>query len=114
MTPRHREMIFRTREMISRTREMIFRSGEMISTHAELFVASAETTPGCGEESSVVGKAIPIRERLSLDFRAEIFNLYNRVQFGDPGTQLGSATFGIVSSQTNNPRQIQFAGRLSF
>jgi hypothetical protein len=61
-----------------------------------------------------LSKAIPIRERLSLDLRAEVFNLYNRVQFGDPGTQLGSATFGIVSTQTNNPRQIQFAGRLSF
>lgn len=61
-----------------------------------------------------LSKAIRINERLSFDFRAEVFNLFNRVQFGDPGTQLGSATFGIVSSQVNNPRQIQFAGRLSF
>lgn len=61
-----------------------------------------------------ISKAVPITERLSFDFKAEIFNLFNRVQFGDPGTQLGSANFGIVSSQINNPRQIQFAGRLSF
>jgi hypothetical protein len=61
-----------------------------------------------------LSKIVPINERLSFDFKAEIFNLFNRVQFGDPGTQLGSATFGIVSSQINNPRQIQFAGRLSF
>jgi hypothetical protein len=61
-----------------------------------------------------LSKSIPIRERLSFDFKAEIFNLYNRVQFGDPGTQYGAATFGIVNAQVNNPRQIQFAGRLSF
>jgi hypothetical protein len=61
-----------------------------------------------------VGKNIPISERLNFQFKTEVFNLFNRVQFGDPGTQLGSSTFGVVSSQLGNPRLIQFVGRLSF
>jgi hypothetical protein len=36
------------------------------------------------------------------------------VQFGDPNAQLGSQTFGIVSTTIGNPRLIQFAGRLTF
>jgi hypothetical protein len=53
-------------------------------------------------------------ESLSLQFRAEFFNLFNHVQFGPPGTTLGNAQFGIVSSQVNNPRLIQFGLKLSF
>ena len=46
-----------------------------------------------------------------MQFRAEVFNLANRVQFSPPATAVGSATFGIISSQANNPRLIQFALR---
>ena len=52
--------------------------------------------------------------KLGLQFRAEVFNLANRVQFGYPGTVFGTAQFGIVSSQINQPRLIQFALRFSF
>ena len=41
-----------------------------------------------------------------MQFRAEVFNLANRVQFSPPATAVGSATFGIISSQANNPRSI--------
>jgi hypothetical protein len=39
-------------------------------------------------------KDIPVQESMSLDFRVEAFNLFNRVQFGNPVTTLGSSTFG--------------------
>ena len=55
-----------------------------------------------------------ISERFGLQFRTEIFNLFNRVQFVYPGTQLGNPQFGVVSGQYNNPRLIQFALRLQF
>ena len=47
-------------------------------------------------------------EALAVQFRAEFFNLFNHPQFGPPGTTLGNAQFGVVSSQVNNPRLIQF------
>ena len=55
-----------------------------------------------------------LTERFVLQFRAEIFNLFNRVQFAPPNTTVGSSTFGFVTSQTNNPRLVQFALRLQF
>jgi len=49
-----------------------------------------------------------------MQFRAEIFNLFNRVQFGYPGRALGNPNFGVISSQYNNPRLVQFGLRLLF
>jgi hypothetical protein len=53
-------------------------------------------------------------DKLRLQFRTEVFNLANRVQFGYPGTAFGTAQFGIVSTQLNQPRLIQLALRLGF
>ncbi len=59
-------------------------------------------------------KHIPIRETIRLDFRAEFFNLFNHAQFGLPGADINSATFGAISSTVNNPRVIQFALKVAF
>jgi hypothetical protein len=61
-----------------------------------------------------VFKAIPITERVRLQFRGEFFNITNRVQFGPPGTTLGTSQFGVVSYQKNNPRLVQLALRLTY
>lgn len=53
-------------------------------------------------------------DKLAIQFRAEFFNLFNRVQFGYPGQTLGTPSFGVISSQTNDPRLIQFALKLIF
>ncbi len=53
-------------------------------------------------------------ERLGVQFRAEFFNLFNRPQFGPPATTQGVSGFGVVSSQVNNPRLIQFALKFLF
>jgi hypothetical protein len=53
-------------------------------------------------------------EELNLQFRAEFFNLFNRTQFGYPGQVFGTAQFGVVSSQLNQPRLIQFALKVIF
>jgi Carboxypeptidase regulatory-like domain len=52
--------------------------------------------------------------KLGLQFRAEFFNTFNRVQFGPPGSALGGGNFGIVSSQLNSPRLIQLALKFLF
>lgn len=61
-----------------------------------------------------VSKRTRLSERVGLDLRAEFFNLFNRVQFGPPNTAFGGPTFGKITSQANNPRQVQFALRASF
>ncbi|HXR77569.1 MAG TPA: carboxypeptidase regulatory-like domain-containing protein [Bryobacteraceae bacterium] len=53
-------------------------------------------------------------DRMNVQFRAEFFNLFNTPQFGAPGTTVGNAQYGVVSSQINNPRLVQFALRFLF
>jgi hypothetical protein len=50
----------------------------------------------------------------SVQFRLETFNLFNRVQFGYPGDTQGLPNFGVVSSQANLPRILQFALRVNY
>jgi hypothetical protein len=53
-------------------------------------------------------------EDAHLSLQVDAYNLTNHVEFGGIGTKLGSAGFGSVTSQVNNPRQLQLSGRLSF
>ncbi len=56
-----------------------------------------------------------IRERVvTAQFRSEFYNVLNHAQFGGPNTSVSSLSFGQVTSQANNPRDIQFGLKLSF
>jgi hypothetical protein len=68
-------------------------------------------------------KDLPLsfREGMSLQFRAEFFNLFNHPQFymggaGGSGQQDINApsTFGVINNTVNNARLIQFALKLKF
>ncbi|WP_157466469.1 hypothetical protein [Edaphobacter aggregans] len=61
-----------------------------------------------------VFKLIPVTDRIQMQFRAEFFNIANRVQFGNPGTAVGGPNFGVITSQLNQPRLVQFGLRLNF
>jgi hypothetical protein len=58
-----------------------------------------------------------IQERLSLQFRAELFNLLNRANFNTPNsivfTPTGvSPTAGLITATSTTSRQIQFGVKL--
>ncbi|MBM3753358.1 MAG: TonB-dependent receptor [Acidobacteria bacterium] len=57
--------------------------------------------------------ALPFRENMALQFRAESFNAFNRTNFSNPQMNRSNAAFGQIRS-TFPARQIQFALRLSF
>lgn len=61
-----------------------------------------------------VFKSFPIKERATLQIRGEAFNLTNTVQFGAPGTTVGTQNFGVISSQANQPRNVQVAAKFIF
>jgi hypothetical protein len=74
-------------------------------------------TQGIANWDAALFKGTAITERVNLQFRAETFNLFNRVQFGQPNTvccSSSNASFGVVSTQLNLPRVVQFALRLNF
>jgi hypothetical protein len=58
-------------------------------------------------ENVSLAKTFNVTERFRVDFRAEAFNVFNRVVFGSPQSNLNNNTFGTISSQANSPRQMQ-------
>ena len=70
--------------------------------------------PGVANYDLALFKDTHVSEKLVLQLRVESFNLFNRVQFGAPNTSIGSSTVGIISTQVNQPRLLQLAGRINF
>jgi hypothetical protein len=68
--------------------------------------------PGQANTNFSIIKDTMFFERYKLQFRAEFFNLFNRVEFGLPDANYGDTTFGVISSQANIARQIQFGMKL--
>jgi hypothetical protein len=66
------------------------------------------------EDFSVL-KDFALYEQHRLQFRAEFFNVLNRVVFGSPSGNLNApATFGRISGQANSPRNIQLGLKYVF
>jgi hypothetical protein len=73
--------------------------------------------PGIANFNFALFKRTRINERFNLEFRSEVFNLFNRVQFAPPNRTLttsSTSTFGQITSQLNDPRLIQLALRLRY
>jgi hypothetical protein len=64
---------------------------------------------------SVAKKIYLNAERTRLTFSAEFFNTFNHIVFLDPAVNLQSPqTFGVITTQGNDRRQIQLGLRLDF
>jgi hypothetical protein len=77
--------------------------------------------PGINNWDAVVTKTTSLGERVKLETRVEFYNLFNRVEFGQPDNDLSDfGTFGFSSStatrsdSTTSARQIQFGMKLNF
>jgi hypothetical protein len=83
--------------------------------------------PGFFELDSALQKRFYLTERIGLNFRAEVFNIFNRAIYANPSGNLGSnpqspsASFGRITSLLNTgavgtgtPREFQIAVRLDF
>jgi hypothetical protein len=50
-----------------------------------------------------------IHEGATLTFRTEFFNVWNHAQYMNPGTGVGTASYGVINASSVAPRLIQFA-----
>ncbi len=79
--------------------------------------------PGFGSVDFFIFKETPITERLRTQLRVEIFNLFNRANFANPGGNLNApASFGVIGNTRRGggapgigfgePRNVQLALKL--
>ena len=55
-----------------------------------------------------------LREGATLTFRTEFFNVWNHAQYANPGTGVGTASYGVINASSVAPRLIQFALKYEF
>ena len=62
-----------------------------------------------------IGKKFFVTERQYVDFRMEMFNAFNHASWGAPGRDITNpGAFGQITSQVQNPRNIQFGLKYYF
>ncbi|MBI5282944.1 MAG: TonB-dependent receptor [Candidatus Solibacter usitatus] len=61
-----------------------------------------------------VFKNFRVVEKVNVQFRSEFLNAFNTPRFSGPNTSVTSSSFGVISSQANAPRQIQFGLKVLF
>jgi hypothetical protein len=77
------------------------------------------TGPGLADVDLSLVKGSAISERASLQFRAEVFNVLNRANFGTPNAIVFangaiSSSAGLITATATTSRQIQFGLKLIF
>jgi outer membrane receptor protein involved in Fe transport len=70
--------------------------------------------PGLINLDASVFKQFAVAGRVRLELRAEAFNISNTPAFSGPDTGVTDATFGVITSQANSPRQVQIAAKILF
>ena len=65
-------------------------------------------------DMSFIKNTLIYKDRVKLQFRAEFVNALNRPWFGTLDTNPASATYTQLTSQANNPRNIQFGLKVNF
>jgi hypothetical protein len=77
--------------------------------------------PGLWQMDTALQKRVPLNERVGISFRGEVFNVFNRAQYGSPIVGLPSGNFGLITSAYNTtptgagtPRDIELMLRLDF
>jgi len=82
---------------------------------------NAFRAPGISDADLALAKDISLSERLHVRFRADVFNVFNRAQYGAPNANLSAANFGVITSTISSyatgrgtPREFQLSARISF
>jgi outer membrane receptor protein involved in Fe transport len=70
--------------------------------------------PGWVTFDMSIQRRINFTDRINATFRADIFNVFNRANFGLPAANIAGANAGVISSLAGDPRVMQLSLRLGF
>jgi hypothetical protein len=61
-------------------------------------------------------KSVPLQRGVRVQFRIEIFNLFNTVNYGNPNASFGAAQFGQITALASGAemRRMQLGGTVTF
>jgi hypothetical protein len=70
--------------------------------------------PGLLNVDMLFSKVVRVNRQMTLELRAEVFNLFNRVNLGIPVVDIASAAFGRIGSTATPAREWQFGVKFGF
>jgi hypothetical protein len=82
---------------------------------------NAFRAPGISQLDMGLSKFVSITEKVNFRFRADLFNVFNRAQFGAPNADISASNFGTITSTISNyatgrgtPRELQLSAKVVF
>jgi hypothetical protein len=75
---------------------------------------NAYTGPGFWQVDMAIARVLRLAQTQTLELRIETFNLLNNFNWGTPVVNYNSGTFGRITTQTGDPRIMQFAVKYGF
>ena len=73
-----------------------------------------ERAPSFSNVDHTLSKRFNVTERKYFALRADFFNAFNGVSFNAPDRTTNNSTFGLITSQINQPRNVQLAFKFFF
>ena len=70
--------------------------------------------PGFHKVDLALSRLVSVGATRNLEFRVEVFNLFNTFNWGLPNTNFGSGTFGRITTLGGDPRIMQFGIKYGF
>jgi hypothetical protein len=78
------------------------------------YVRNSLEGPGYWSVDLALSRLLSFGSRQGVELRVEVFNLLNNFNWGNPVTNFGSGQFGRITSQSGDPRVMQFGMKYSF
>jgi hypothetical protein len=82
---------------------------------------NAFRAPRISQLDLALAKDVPLAERMTLRLRADLFNVFNRAQFGAPNADFSQTNFGVITTTISNyqtgrgtPREFQLSAKIVF
>ena len=70
--------------------------------------------PGFWTVDLAVSRLLSVATAHTLELRVEVFNLFNNFNWDNPNTNFAAGAFGRITSQSGDPRIIQFGAKYGF